>query len=319
MGRMSLLEKTINNQPNMVEGFCLVKSASEKVNSKGNAYLDLILSDAGGEINAKLWDYDKTMHSYIKAGEVIKIRGEITLWRETEQLKVIRVRPYDAEKDDVDMNSLIPSSPFDTKWMYEELVKVANEFENADLTKLVLFMLEERKELLLNWPAALKLHHAFSGGLLYHTFSMIKLAKGVCEVYPALNSDLVYGGIILHDLAKMDELIVGDVGIATGYSVRGQLLGHIAMGVANIETTCQKLGIDDNIKTLMQHIILSHHSNPDFGSPKPPMFPEAEVVAAVDMLDARMYEMFDVLESVEKGGFSERQWSMDNRMLYKHD
>lgn len=314
---MLLLNNVINAQTNQVEGFCLVKSASEKINAKGNAYLDLTLSDAGGEINAKLWDYDKSVHSYIKSECVIKVRATINIWRDTEQLKIDRVRQYNPDMDDVDISKLVASSPFDTKWMFDELEQTAKSFDTKELSELVLYMLNERKSILLDWPAAVKLHHAHKGGLLYHTFSMLKMARGVCEVYPALRSELCYAGVILHDLAKMDELIVGTVGIATGYSMRGQLLGHIAMGVANIEAAARELGTSEEIKTLMQHIILAHHSTPEFGSPKPPMFPEAEVVATVDMLDARMFEMYDALEPVEAGGFSERQWAMDNRMLYK--
>ena len=314
---MLLLDKVINASTNQVEGFCLVKAAAEKINAKGNAYLDLTLSDAGGEINAKLWDYDKNVHAYIKPESIIKVRATINIWRDTEQLKVDRVREYNPDLDDLDINTLVPDSPFDAGWMYDELEKTASEFENKELSAIVLHMLRERKKTLLNWPAALKLHHAHRGGLLYHTFTMLKLTRGICEVYPALRGELCYAGVILHDLAKMDELTVGTLGIATGYSVRGQLLGHIAMGVANIETAAKELGTSEELKTILQHIILAHHSTPEFGSPKPPMFPEAEVVATVDMLDARMFEMYDALDPVEAGGFSERQWAMDNRMLYK--
>ena len=318
MGKMLLLENVINKQQNQVEGFCIIKSVTEKTNVKGTLYLDIILSDAGGEINAKLWDYDKNLHSDITASSVVKVRGTVTIWRDTEQLKIDRIRLYNKETDYIDMKELVPSAPYDGELMYDELYKCAEEFHNKELTTLVTYMMEERREKLLHWPAALKLHHAYRCGLLYHTFSMLRVARGICSCYPALDSDIVYAGIILHDLAKMEELCVGDVGVSTGYSTRGQLLGHIAMGVADIETAAQATGISDETKTIMQHIILAHHSNPEFGSPKPPMFPEAEVVATVDMLDARMYEMFDALDAVETGGFSERQWAMDNRMLYKH-
>lgn len=317
MGKMFLLDNVVNKQCNQVEGFCIIKSVAEKTNVKGSLYLDLVFSDAGGEINAKLWDYDKNAHAGLTAGSIVMVRGTVTQWRDTDQLKVERIRLYVPETDYIEMGQLVPCAPYDVDWMYGELVKCAESFSDADLKKLILYMLEDKKENFLHWPAALKLHHAHRGGLIYHTFSMLKLARGICECYPALNSDIVYAGIIVHDLAKMEELSVGELGISTGYSVRGQLIGHIAMGVANIELAAKETGVSDELKTLMQHIVLAHHSNPEFGSPKPPMFPEAEVVATVDMLDARMYEMYDALETVENGGFSERQWAMDNRMLYK--
>lgn len=317
MGRMVLLDNVINKQTNQVEGYCIVRSVFEKTNVKGVPYLDFILFDSGGEISAKLWDYDKANHGEFDQDMIIKVRATVTKWHDTDQLRVDRIRRYNSETDDIDMSKLVPCAPYDPQWMYEELEKCAQSFENKNLTKLVLHMLNERKENLLHWPAALKLHHALRGGLLYHTFTMLKLAKSICEIYPALNCELVYGGIILHDLAKIDELKVGETGLASGYSTSGQLLGHIALGVAGIEKTAAQIGIDDETKMLMQHIILAHHGQPEFGSPKQPMFPEAEVVSTVDMLDARMFQMFDALDIVEAGGFSDRQWALENRMLYK--
>ena len=317
MGKMYLLENVINKQNNQVEGFCIIKSISERTNIKGVPYLDLELFDASGSINAKLWDYDKNVHGEFAPDMIVKVRGSVSIFRDVEQLRVDRIRRYDPEKDTVDMTKLVPCAPFAPEFMLDELTKAVEGFSDPDIKKIVLHMLNQRKETLLYWPAALKLHHAHRGGLLYHTYTMFRLAKGVCEIYPALNSDLVLGGVMLHDLAKIDELTVGDVGLSSGYSVQGQLLGHISMGVAIIETAAKETGIRDEVKMLMQHIILAHHSLPEFGSPKAPMFPEAEVVATVDMLDARMYEMFDVLDGVESGGFSDRQWALDNRMLYK--
>lgn len=317
MGKMYLLENVINKQNNQVEGFCIVKSVSERTNVKGALYLDLELFDASGSINAKLWDYDKTIYGEFEPDMIVKVRGSVSFFRDVEQLRIERIRRYDPQKDTVDMAKLVPCAPFAPEFMFEELTKTVDSFSDPDIKKLVSHMLAQRKEKLLYWPAALKLHHAHRGGLLYHTYTMLRLAKSVCEIYPALNSDIVLGGVMLHDLAKIDELSVGDVGLSSGYSTQGQLLGHISMGVAIIETAAEETGICDEVKIIMQHIILAHHSLPEFGSPKAPMFPEAEVVATVDMLDARMYEMFDALDSVEKGGFSDRQWALDNRMLYK--
>ena len=184
------------------------------------------------------------------------------------------------------------------------------------------YILRENREELLRYPAALKLHHAMRGGLLYHTHTMLRAAEAVCGVYkklyPALSCELVYAGIILHDIAKVPELTVGGLGLATGYSTPGQLLGHINMGVAIVERAAAELMIDNSTKELVQHILLSHHSVPEYGSPKPPMFPEAEIVSQIDVLDSRMFEMFDALSAVSDGEFTERQWALDNRQLYKH-
>lgn len=321
MGRMKLLSNIVNNATNQVEGFCVIKSVQLRVNVKGAEYLDFVLSDAEGSVNAKLWDYSSEMHGTYNAGEIIKVRGTINMFRDTEQLKIERIR-HKKDSDDVDLSKLVESAPVDGEQYYNELYAFAEGFKDTELSQLTTYLLSENKEKLLCYPAALKLHHAGRGGLMYHTGTMLDVAKKLVEtykkLYPELCAELVYTGIILHDIAKTRELEVGDLGIATAYSTEGQLLGHIALGVSMVQQAAMDIGISDKVTTLVSHILLSHHGIPDYGSPKLPMFPEAELVADIDMLDARMYEMFDALGSTELGEFSERRWDLDNRQLYRH-
>ena len=184
------------------------------------------------------------------------------------------------------------------------------------------YILRENKAAILRYPAALKLHHAMRGGLLYHTTTMLKAARAVCAVYkplyPSLSTELVYAGIILHDVAKTQELTVGGIGLASAYSQKGQLLGHINMGMAMVERAAAELMTNEHTTMLLQHMLLAHHGVPEFGSPRPPMFPEAELVSQIDVMDSKLFEMFDALAAVPVGGFSDRQWALDNRQLYKH-
>ena len=124
--------------------------------------------------------------------------------------------------------------------------------------------------------------------------------------------------MILHDIAKLEELVVGNLGLATAYSAKGQLLGHIPMGVSLVERAAKDLSIPDSLSLLVEHMLLAHHSQPEYGSPKPPMFPEAEVVALLDLMASRMFEMFSALEGVPVGEFTERVWALDNRQLFQH-
>lgn len=321
MGRMNLLSKIHNAASNQVEGYCIVKSVAQKSNVKGSSYLDFILADAGGECVAKLWDYAPEQHGTYAANTVIKVRATINLWKEEEQLKIDRIRNVKADEA-VDMAELIPCAPFAPEEMFEELYRCAEEFKNEDLRMLTQYILRENKAAILRFPAALKLHHAMRGGLLYHTTTMLKAAKAVCAVYkqlyPMLSTELVYAGIILHDVAKTQELTVGELGLASAYSEKGQLLGHINMGMAMVERAAAELMTDEHTTMLLQHMLLAHHGVPEFGSPRPPMFPEAEIVSQIDVLDSKLFEMYDALSGVPVGGFSERQWALDNRQLYKH-
>ena len=206
--------------------------------------------------------------------------------------------------------------------MFDELYQCAEGFEDEDLRMLTQYILRENKAAILRYPAALKLHHAMRGGLLYHTTTMLKAARAVCAVYkplyPSLSTELVYAGIILHDVAKTQELTVGGIGLASAYSQKGQLLGHINMGMAMVERAAAELMTNEHTTMLLQHMLLAHHGVPEFGSPRPPMFPEAELVSQIDVMDSKLFEMFDALAAVPVGGFSDRQWALDNRQLYKH-
>ena len=321
MGRMKLLSNVINSATNQVEGFCMVKSVQLKLNVKGAEYLDFTLADADGEINAKLWDYQSAVHGTYSAGEIIKIRGSVNLFRDQEQLKIDRIRKM-TDNDDVDMSSIVAEPPVDGELLYKALYDFAAGFEDCDIASLTRYLLAANRERIIKYPAALRLHHAHKGGLVFHTHTMLDVAKKMVEVYsaiyPELSSDLVYAGVILHDIAKTTELEVGPLGLATAYTTEGQLLGHITMGVNMIRSAAMELGIPAEKSMLLEHILLSHHGVPEFGSPKPPMFPEAEIVSTVDTLDAKLYEMFDVLGGVQVGGFSDRQWALDNRLLYRH-
>lgn len=314
MSRMRMLNALPAGQLNF-EGVCLVRSCQVRTNVKGTPYLDLVLADCEGEAVAKLWDYSPEMGAY-ESEDIVKVRGVITVWKDTEQLKIDRIR-HATEDDGYDLSLLLPCAPFDPAWLYDELYALAGGFENEDLRMLVQYLLREHREALLRFPAALKLHHATRGGLLHHSWTIVQLARGVCDTYPLLDRELVYAGAILHDIGKLAELETGKLGIASAYTAPGQLLGHISIGVSMISEAGQLLGVSDETVLLLEHMLLSHHEKPEFGSPKPPMFPEAEVLSELDLLDSRLYAMFSALDGVQPGAFSERIWSLDNRMLYR--
>lgn len=321
MSKMHLCSNIINPLINQVEGYCIIKTLSVKSNVKGADYLDLTLADAGGEINAKLWDYSPEQHGAYQPQTVVKVRGTVSPFRDVDQLKIERIRNVNSG-DTVDMRKLVPSAPFESEKMYKKIVYLIGDFKDEELKRICSHFVEKYRDMMLVFPAALKLHHAQRGGLLFHTTTMLDVAKGITDVYkrlyPQLRTELVYAGIILHDIAKMEELVTCELGLATGYSTKGQLLGHITMGASMIERAAAELGISEKTTNLLMHILLSHHGVPEFGSPRYPMFPEAEIVSEVDHLDAKMFTMYNVLDGVTEGEFSDRVWSLDNRQLYKH-
>ena len=314
MGKMRLIRDAFGT----TEGFCLVKSAAVRTDVKGTEYLDMVLADSEGECVAKLWNYSRITHGEYDANDIVKVRGTVQVWKDTEQFKVDRIRKA-TDDDNVDMSRIIPTAPFDSQTMYDELYDTAANFNDEDLRRIVQYLLRENHEQLLIYPAGVKLHHATRGGLLHHTCAVLHLAKRIAELYPSLHKDLLFAGAILHDIGKLKELDADVLGIAGAYTTEGQLLGHINVGMAMIASAAEITMIAPKTAMLLEHMILSHHGKPEFGSPRLPMIPEAEVLSICDLLDSKMYEMDAALDGVSKDGFSERLWALDNRQLYKID
>ena len=301
----------------LVDCFLLVKVANKKTSSKGDEYLDLTLADKSGEINAKLWSYVPTLHGEYMPGDVVKVRGNVSQYNGADQLRIEKIR-HATPGDQVDTSGLVQSADYSGEQMFSELLELANGFKDNDLKAIVTTLLSENKEKLLYWPAAFKLHHAIRSGLMMHVLSIVRLAERVSEVYPFIDRDLLLAGAMLHDIAKTTEYEMTPSGLASGYTVEGNLVGHLATGAMMIGDTAKKLGINSEVVMLLQHMVLSHHGEPDFGAAVRPAFIEAELLSQLDMIDARMFEMRQATESVEKGGFTGKLWSMDNRKLYNH-
>lgn len=308
--------KTVDNS-GRVEGFCLVKSVEQKTSSKGDTYLDFTLSDATGEINGKLWRYDITEHGEYNNNDIVKIRGTISQYNGADQLRIERIRPA-IESDNVSMENFVRTSGYSSEDMYNEIIKLAQNFKDEELKRLVIAIYEDNREALLYWPAAFKLHHALRGGLLMHSLSIVRLCERVCEVYPFVDKDLLLAGAMLHDISKLEEFQVDKTGLAEGYSIEGNLLGHLTMGANKIDKYAEKLGLSRKTSILVQHMILSHHGEPEFGAAVRPMFIEAELLSELDLMDSRIYEMHEAVSGAKADDFSQRIWALDNRKLYNH-
>ena len=308
--------RTIDNK-GTAEGYCLVKTVEKKLNVKGVPYLDMTLTDRTGEIVAKLWDYREEIHGWIAPNMLVKVRGVISEFNGADQFRTERIRPVSAA-DGVRIEDFVPSAPYDGEAMLRSILDVVDGFENGQLRQLVRGILDDKKEALLYWPAAFKLHHAVRGGLLYHTLSLVRLAQQVSAIYPFVDRELLLAGTILHDVAKTEEFHVAQTGIASGYTAQGTLIGHLVRGAMLIEKKAEQLGTDTETVMLLEHMLLSHHGEPEFGAAVRPMFLEAEILSSLDMLDARIFEMQSAIAGVSKGEFSARQWALDNRKFYNH-
>ena len=302
-----------------ITSYYMVKSIALKVGSNKKTYLDLLLGDCTGEVNGKKWDVaDEEVAGLerIKEGTVIKIRAIVTEWNGMKQLKISRIRMTGAE-DNLDMNDFVKAAPEKPEDMYDYIYGRAAGFEDSQLRSLCTGVLESHREKLMYYPAASKNHHAEMAGLLWHVKRMLMMAERVCQVYTNLNRELLMAGVILHDMEKMTEIESNELGISPGYSFEGKMLGHLVMGARELEKLCGELGMDREKTVMLEHMMISHHYHPEFGSPIRPLFPEAEMLHYLDMIDAKMYDMEEAVAKTQPGEFSDRIWTLDNRTVYR--
>lgn len=299
-----------------IQGFYMVKDVKNKVSANNKPYMDMTLCDKTGEINGKLWEVTDELKAQVKDLSIVKVRAKVNEWLGKAQLRIDKIRVTDAE-DAVKVEDFVPSAPFEPTMMYDEIMFYASSIVDTDIKMIVLAILDEYKEPLMYYPAAKSNHHAIRSGLLYHVLRMLRTAEKLSDVYSNVNRDLLYAGVILHDMEKINEMASSELGVVSEYTRDGQLLGHIIMGINHIEKVGRSLNADEEKIRLIQHLILTHHYEPEYGSPKKPMIPEAELLHYIDMIDARMYDMDKVYKTMDAEEFSEPVFVLDRRRLYK--
>ena len=266
--------------------FFLVHEKEVRNTREGRAYLRLELGDRSGTIEARMWDQFETIAKDVNRDDFVKVQGRVEIYRNRPQLAVIQVRV--ARPDEIDIADYLPHTPYDVEKMWADLLGYANSIQNPWLKKLVLQVVTEphTTKCFKRAPAAKVMHHAYLGGLLEHVIGLCALAKQVAAHYPELNADLLLTVAILHDVGKLEELCYER---AIGYTTPGQLLGHIVMELETVSREMDKIeGFPAPLKTVVQHLLISHHGQYEFGSPKLPMIREAMVFHYLDDLDSKM-------------------------------
>ena len=303
----------------LFDGFFLVLLKQQRTTKTNKPYLNLILGDKTGQLEGRVWEpSDPRIAKEFERGDIVKARGSASRFDDRLQMKIDQLRM--AQPGEVDKPDLLPSTTYDVTALWRQLLSFVESFTNPDLKLLVTTLLDDpaMAAAYREAPAAKQLHHAWLGGLLEHVVSLCTLADRVATHYPLLDRDLLLTGVILHDLGKLRELS-WEIGFE--YTVEGMLLGHIQIGTALVEKAIDSLpGFPPRLKTLVLHMILSHHGKLEFGSPKLPMIPEALALSFLDDLDAKMQAMateFDKCIREGKGPdeMTGKVWSLDQRQL----
>lgn len=298
-----------------VDLFVLIKSAQARLAKNGKQFIAFEFEDKSGEISAKYWDAtDEEVQRY-QSGLVIHLSGKRENYQGNPQIKIYQIRLANNNEPN-NPELYMQSAPKSANEMAAELDEFVFKIRNSTWNRIVRVLLQKYREKFLIYPAAKKNHHAFQGGLAYHTLTILKLAQSVAKLYPHVDESLLYAGAILHDLGKVIELS-GPVG--TQYTIEGNLLGHITIVDEEIIKACQQLKIasDKEDAVLLRHMVLSHHGLLEYGSPVAPHILEAEILHHLDDLDASIQMIDNSLEHTPQGEFSERVYGLDGRFFYQ--
>jgi 3'-5' exoribonuclease len=266
--------------------------ASKQVRSRKDGtgqYLALTLGDRTGQIESRMWENFADGAAGFEQGDVVKVRAEVCRYNGRLQLNLDKLRV--AAADEVELADYVPHTQKDVEELWSTLVRTVDSFSDLSLQALLRSFLDDPAfaSAFRQAPAAKSLHHAWLGGLLEHVVSLVGLCELAARHYPEINRDLLLTGAVLHDIGKLEEL---SWGTSFDYTLQGQLVGHITLGIAMIEKKLAALpDFPLALRILVEHMVLSHHGKLEFGSPKLPMTPEAVLLHYLDDLDAKMHMM----------------------------
>ena len=299
-----------------IEGYYILKTAQAKVTANGKPYLNAALSDCTGVIEAKCWDYSGPIGT-ADEGKVIKIRGTVSEFRGTPQLTIERLRMAD-ESDSYDLSRLVPVAPIDLQEAFESVEQMVESIEDEYYRNVCTELLRRKGEALRSIPAAKSMHHSFLGGLLMHTHNMLRTADFLSDLYSVtVDRSLLLAGTLLHDLSKVEEFTLSALGLVTDYTVKGQLLGHLVLGACEVAEIAREQGMPEDKSVLLQHMLLSHHGQPEFGAAVIPQCAESELLSLIDLIDSRMEIYQEAMDETPVGTFSKRIFAIDKR-IYHH-
>ena len=286
-----------------ITSFFLVHEKEIRNTRAGKSYLRLELGDRSGAIEAVMWDQFEAAAKDISRDDIVKVQARVEIYRNKPQLSLQNLRR--AKPEEVDLADFLPHTKEDVSKLWAQLLEYANSIANPWLKKLVNGIITDPAiaPRYKRAPAAKVMHHAFLGGLLEHVVGLCGLAKQIAAHYPELNADLLLTVAILHDVGKLDELCYDR---AIGYTTEGQLLGHIVMELETVSKAMDAIeGFPAHLKTVVQHLLISHHGQYEFGSPKLPMIREAMVFHYLDDMDSKMAAVRSAL-AADSG---EEDWS----------
>lgn len=274
-----------------VQQIFMISQPQLRTTSRGDNYIAAFLSDRTGRINSRMWQASEATYKSLPPEGFVLVKGRVENYQNALQLVIDAIRPVEIEE--VQLDEFLPSTDKDINQMFNSVLKVLEDVKNPHLMSLIRVFFGDKQLMTLfrTAPAAIQLHHAYIGGLLEHTLSLLQLGQRTLPQYPQLDSDLVLTGLFLHDIGKTYEL---DYDISFKYSDQGRLMGHLVKGALMVEEKIAQLDADNEtpfprkLADCLVHLIVSHHGIREYGCPVLPSTPEAFAVHFLDNLDSKI-------------------------------
>jgi 3'-5' exoribonuclease len=304
----------------------LVRRKAQRVTRSGEPYLEIVLADRSGAVSARAWaEATQKYASAFEEGDFVFVEGRSETYRNALQIIVRSIRRLDLQEAEsgalpgFDPGLLVPTAEREADAMWDDLLAIAASIEDEPLRRLTMSLLEGRVEDWKAYPAALFHHHAYLGGLLEHTLEVARMADSAAERFPALNRDLLLSSAILHDVGKLAEM---ENPVAPRFTLEGHLMGHLLLGRDAVRRASAGIdGLEDRTLRLLEHIIISHHGEPEYGAARRPMTLESIALYFLDNLSAKMNEAAARIErDSREGDFTDwQQEPPGGSRLYKGD
>jgi 3'-5' exoribonuclease len=298
----------------------MVKDPILRSTARGDFYIAMYVCDRTGQVNGRMWQATEAVYASLPKPGFVHIRGRSELYQNNLQIAINSVRVVD--KNEVCLDDFLAKTDKNVDQLFAELKEMLQDVEHAQLKPLIAAFLDDADlmEQFCRGPAAIKIHHGFLGGLLEHTHNMLRVAKAIIPFYPHIQKDLVLAAIFLHDMGKTEEL---SCDMAFQYTDSGQLIGHIVKSTLMINQKAAALrtqgqDVDPELVDALCHIVLSHHGQYEFGSPKIPATAEAFMVSYIDNLDAKMNQVNAAVENEQSdANWTAWQNSLQTRLYRK--
>ena len=299
-----------------ISQYFILKTHTIKTTRANKKYINATFIDKTGSISGNMWNIPSNQLELTDGG-FVSATFVVSSYNDVLQAEISAIVPVDSNSISYEEKAeMVPSIEYNPEELFNALMQKIQGLTRKEYRDFGVYMLTNLKDQFISCPGAMSVHHAEIGGLLLHSWEVVRFVEATYYVTPWFDKEMCILAATLHDIGKITEFTLGETGLVSDYSAEGQLIGHIQIGMEAMDEA-KNFGFNDEQVMLLKHIILAHHGKPEYGSPVVPKTMEAEVVHMADDLSAKMHIFRDAVKDVQPGEFSEKQFALDGAKVYR--